>query len=316
MDSMDTTAVPATAPTPRPWTDITGPVPDLGLVVLDMDGTLLNGSDEVPDSFWALLPELRRRGIIVVPASGRQYATLKGMFAEHGIRTFICENGTLVVHDDEVVSTSPLDSPSVERIIDIVRTGESSRNIGLVVCGPRTAYVEREDAAFLAEARRYYRSLEVVPNLHQVPEVAAGTVLKCACFDFDSAAQATPALFTGGGPGVADLRVADADGTDSTDGTDSPGHQVVVSGKNWIDIMNASANKGRALRALEMSLGVPRSGVAVFGDYLNDLEMMAEADWSFAMDNGHGAVQRAARFIAPRNTDEGVVQVLRRLLGV
>jgi hydroxymethylpyrimidine pyrophosphatase-like HAD family hydrolase len=140
-----------------------------------------------------------------------------------------------------------------------------------------------------------------------VPDIEEGTVLKCACFDFDSAAQAAPALFTGGGPGVADLR----DGTG-----DEPGHQVVVSGRNWIDIMNGSANKGRALRALEMNLGVPRSSVAVFGDYLNDLEMMAEGDWSFAMDNGHGAVQRAAQFIAPRNTDEGVVQVLRRLMVV
>ncbi len=305
MDSMDTTAVPTTVPpavpTPRPWTDITGPVPDLRLVILDMDGTLLNGSDAVPDSFWELLPELRRRGITVVPASGRQYATLKGMFAEHGIRTFICENGTLVVHDDEVVSTSPVDSTTVDRIIDIVRTAETDRNVGLVVCGPRKAYIERDDDVFATEAHRYYRSLEVVPNLHAVPDIEAGTVLKCACFDFDSAAQAASALFTGGGPGVADLR---------------EGHQVVVSGKNWIDIMNGSANKGKALRALEMTLGIPRSGVAVFGDYLNDLEMMAEGDWSFAMDNGHGAVQRAAQFIAPRNTDEGVVQVLRRLIGV
>ncbi len=301
MVSMDTTAVPPAVPTPRPWTDITGPVPDLRLVILDMDGTLLNGSDAVPDSFWELLPELRRRGITVVPASGRQYATLKGMFAEHGIRTFICENGTLVVHDDEVVSTSPVDSTTVDRIIDIVRTAETDRNVGLVVCGPRKAYIERDDDVFATEAHRYYRSLEVVPNLHAVLDIEEGTVLKCACFDFDSAAQAASALFTGGGPGVADLR---------------EGHQVVVSGKNWIDIMNGSANKGKALRALEMTLGIPRSGVAVFGDYLNDLEMMAEGDWSFAMDNGHGAVQRAAQFIAPRNTDEGVVQVLRRLIGV
>ncbi|MFZ2275223.1 Cof-type HAD-IIB family hydrolase, partial [Corynebacterium variabile] len=272
---MDTTAVPTTVPpavpTPRPWTDITGPVPDLRLVILDMDGTLLNGSDAVPDSFWELLPELRRRGITVVPASGRQYATLKEMFAEHGIRTFICENGTLVVHDDEVVSTSPVDSTTVDRIIDIVRTAETDRNVGLVVCGPRKAYIERDDDVFATEAHRYYRSLEVVPNLHAVPDIEEGTVLKCACFDFDSAAQAASALFTGGGPGVADLR---------------EGHQVVVSGKNWIDIMNGSANKGKALRALEMTLGIPRSGVAVFGDYLNDLEMMAEGDWSFAMDNG------------------------------
>lgn len=294
--------------TPRPWTDLPadtaeGAVPDLKLVVLDMDGTLLDGDDRVPAAFWDLLPVMRERGIIVVPASGRQYATLLGMFADHGITTFLAENGTLVVHEGAAVSTSPVDGATVDRIIDITRTAETDRNIGLVLCGPRGAYVEREDDAFLAEAGRYYAELTVVPNLHAVSEVhegGAGTVLKCAVYDFDSAAQAAPALFTGGGPGVADLR---------------EGHQVVVSGKNWIDIMNATANKGRALRQLQMSLGIPRSATAVFGDYLNDLEMMAEGDWSFAMDNGHPAVQRAANFIAPRNTEEGVVQVLRRLLG-
>ena len=93
-------------------------------------------------------------------------------------------------------------------------------------------------------------------------------------------------------------------------------HQVVVSGEHWVDVMNRTANKGTALRRLQRDLGITPAQTAVFGDYLNDLEMMAEGDWSFAMDNGHGAVQRAAQFIAPRNTDEGVVQVLRRLLGV
>lgn len=311
MDAMDTTADPA----PRPWTDLPagtpdGAVPDLRLVVLDMDGTLLDGDDRVPEAFWDLLPVMQERGIIVVPASGRQYATLRGMFGDRGISTFLAENGTLVVHDDHVVSTSPVDSATVERVIDITRAAETDRNIGLVLCGPRGAYVEREDDAFLTEAGRYYAELSVVPNLHAVPELhdgGTGTVLKCAVYDFDSAAQAASALFAGGGPGVADLRTA-------SDG--APGHQVVVSGKNWIDIMNGTANKGRALRELQRSLGVPRSATAVFGDYLNDLEMMPEADWSFAMDNGHPKVQRAANFIAPRNTEEGVMQVLHRLLGV
>ena len=50
-------------------TDSQDPAPDTapplrtGALLLDMDGTLLNGSDAVPDSFWELLPELRRRGI-------------------------------------------------------------------------------------------------------------------------------------------------------------------------------------------------------------------------------------------------------------
>ncbi|MGO1635506.1 MAG: HAD hydrolase family protein, partial [Corynebacterium variabile] len=102
-----TTAI-DTDTTTQPWTvlnpDGSAPV-DVGLVVLDMDGTLLDGSGAVPSTFWDLLPELRERGIVVVPASGRQYATLRSMFntqapsSTEPLRTYLAENGTVVVHD-------------------------------------------------------------------------------------------------------------------------------------------------------------------------------------------------------------------------
>ena len=60
--SSASSANPSGTPSAQPWTDLnpdgTTPV-DLGLVVLDMDGTLLDGAGTVPSSFWELLPELR-----------------------------------------------------------------------------------------------------------------------------------------------------------------------------------------------------------------------------------------------------------------
>ncbi|MDN5684350.1 HAD family hydrolase, partial [Corynebacterium glyciniphilum] len=104
-------STPESAPEPTAtstsWRDLS-PTLDLGLVVLDMDGTLLRADGTVPQGFWDLLPVMQERGIVVVPASGRQHATLHDMFGDHGIRTYLAENGTVVVHDDEVVATSPL----------------------------------------------------------------------------------------------------------------------------------------------------------------------------------------------------------------
>ena len=60
---------------------LTGPLPDIRLVTVDMDGTLLDGDHRIPDSLWSLLPQLRDRGILVCPASGRQHATLAAQFA-------------------------------------------------------------------------------------------------------------------------------------------------------------------------------------------------------------------------------------------
>lgn len=93
-------------------------------------------------------------------------------------------------------------------------------------------------------------------------------------------------------------------------------HQVVVSGSNWVDIMTPWADKGRALRRLQAELGLGAQQTAAFGDYHNDLELLAAAQWSFAMANAHPDVIAAARYIAPANSELGVIRVLEHLLGL
>jgi 3-deoxy-D-manno-octulosonate 8-phosphate phosphatase KdsC-like HAD superfamily phosphatase len=50
--------------------------------------------------------------------------------------------------------------------------------------------------------------------------------------------------------------------------------------------MNPGVNKGSAVEAVQRDLGVTADQTAIFGDFLNDLEMMPMAKWSFAMANG------------------------------
>ncbi|MEY8566481.1 HAD family hydrolase [Corynebacteriaceae bacterium 7-707] len=280
--------------TPISWTDLS-PTPDLGLVVLDMDGTLLRPDGTVPEGFWDLLPVMQDRGIVVVPASGRQHATLRDMFGDHGIRTYLAENGTVVVHDDEVVATSPLADDTVQQCIAAVRG--TDRRLGVVVCTPETAYVESTDREFLDEAAKYYHSLAQIDDLTTVD----APVVKVAVFAFGSAEDAAPDLFNGEDAAAPEVEEDNA---------------VVISGANWIDIMRTDANKGAALRDLQEELGISRADTAVFGDYLNDLEMIGEGDLSFAMVNAHPGITAAANYTAPANSEDGVVQVLRRLLGV
>jgi hydroxymethylpyrimidine pyrophosphatase-like HAD family hydrolase len=91
-------------------------------------------------------------------------------------------------------------------------------------------------------------------------------------------------------------------------------YQVVVSGKLWVDIMNATTNKKQGVEALQRVLGVTAAQTAVFGDYLNDLQMLSAGQWSFAMGNAHPALKQAAHFVAPSNADHGVLQVVDKLI--
>ena len=263
---------------------------DIRLIVTDMDGTLLDDAHRIPGGLWPMLAELRRRGVLFSPASGRQYATLARQFADAGDgMVFIAENGGYVVRDGAELSSDPLDTAVTARVVrDVRRLVAGGVDVGAVVCGKRSAYVERTDEPFLAEVRKYYVR-------HQVVEDAAAVdddMLKVALFDFGHAERTTA-------PALEAL---------------SATHKVVVSGEHWVDVMSRTANKGAALRSLQRELGITPAQTMVFGDYLNDLEMLDAAEWSFAVANAHPEVVRRARHLAPSNNDNGVLRTIAHVL--
>ena len=79
--------------------------------------------------------------------------------------------------------------------------------------------------------------------------------------------------------------------------------------------MADGVDKGTAVEALQRGLGVTPAQTVAFGDFHNDLGMLARAEWSFAMANAHPDVLREARHLAPPNTEQGVLRVLEALLG-
>jgi len=262
---------------------------DLRLVVTDLDGTLLDGDGRIPESLWPLLTRLTARGVTLAPASGRQYATLRRMFDAAADVAFIAENGTYVVHDGDELSCTPLQDGLARNLVGWVRDlAAAGHDLGVVWCGRRSAYIERSDPAFLAQVTGYYAALEVVADLREVSEPA----VKCAVYDFGD--------IESGSARVLAERCAP--------------HQVVVSGRHWADVMSQGVNKGVAVASLQRELGVTPEQTVVFGDYLNDVEMLAAAPHSFAMANAHPDVIETARYLAPGNDEDGVVAVLQRVL--
>lgn len=265
---------------------------DIRLVVSDMDGSLLDEHGRVPAQLWPVLAEMNRRAIAFVPASGRQYANLRGLFGDRGADlTYIAENGAYVVHGDEPVSTDPLPEADVPVVIQHVRDlAAAGGNVGMVLCGQRAGYIERGDGAFEEHAARHYAWLEQVDDLTAVDDV----VLKIAVFDFGSVEEVTA-------PAFADL---------------AERLRVVVSGQHWLDVMNPDADKGHALRRVQDRLGVTAEQTMAFGDYLNDAGMLDAAHWSCAMDNAHPDVRARARYVVPANTRNGVVRTVAAALGL
>ena len=191
-------------------------VPDIRLIAVDMDGSLLDDEKRIHDDFWPLLDELARRDILLCPASGRQYATLRRQFGRDEL-VYIAENGAYVVQHDEQISVDALDLGTARKVVETVRAADRL-DVGTVLCGKRSAYVERTDDAFLDQARPYYARLDMVEDLTAVDD----EVLKVAVYDFGmAAAGAGPLLEPFGGH-----------------------DRVLVSGKHWVDVMSPTAETG------------------------------------------------------------------------
>jgi hypothetical protein len=265
------------------------PRPDIRLIATDMDGTLVDDAKQIHDELWPLIDELHARGITFCPASGRQYYNLLQEF--DGVAdelVFVAENGTYVVAQGREISSDCLALGVAQQAVSRVR---SIPEAGAVLCGKRSAYIERRDPPFLEQATLYYARLQIVDDLLEVTD---DDVLKVAIYDFASAEHNTA-------PRLADL---------------AGSHQVVVSGVHWVDVLSPTANKGQAVRQVQKRLGVTPDQTMVFGDFLNDLEMMDAATYSFAMANAHPRLKERAGWVAPTNNANGVVRTIRTALGL
>ena len=266
--------------------------PDIRLIACDMDGTLLDDEGAIHDDFWPLIEQLHKRGIIFCPASGRQYYSLLERFkpiADELI--FIAENGTYVVQKGIELSSDVLNIDDARAMIRVARElRKKASGVNQVLCGKHSAYIETTDTDFVAEVAKYYTRLEQVPDLLTIED----QILKLALHVPTSSEQVIYPAFS----------------------KFSNSHLVVVSGAHWLDIMAPQANKGAGIRHIQERLGISRDQTMVFGDFLNDLEMMDEATYAFAMANAHPQLKARASYLAPDNTRNGVVRTIKAVLGL
>jgi Cof subfamily protein (haloacid dehalogenase superfamily) len=258
------------------------------LVVSDMDGTLLNSKGEVSQQFFTLFKELKKRNIHFCAASGRQHNSIVDKLSTIKNDIYvIAENGGIAKKGDEIFLSNFLKPEKVLKLIPILREIEGAN---MVLCCNDAAFIESKEERFIGLFQEYYQSFEVVENLMEIPKTTP--VFKIAIYHFNSSEEFIY-------PIIKDLN-----------------NEVLlkVSGKNWLDISDKKANKGNALREIQKLLNITKEETMVFGDYHNDIEMMQEADFSFAMKNAHSDIKKLANYSTESNDDFGVERILEKLI--
>ena len=257
------------------------------LVAADMDGTLLNARHELSPDFFPILNQMRSKGLLFAAASGRQYHNLYNRFAtvkEDVI--FIAENGSYVVYKGEELLVQAMDKEIAREQIVAAR---KIPDVYTILCGKKSAYLESDAPEFIKNVKMYYDEYVVVDDLMKIDD---DQFLKIAICDMAGSEQNSYTHFN-----QLQYRL-----------------QVKISGHIWLDLSHKLANKGRAIKMLQDKYKISSSETMAFGDYLNDLEMMQEADFSYAMENAHEDIKKAARYIAMSNDESGVTIVLQQML--
>jgi Cof subfamily protein (haloacid dehalogenase superfamily) len=269
------------------------PVPDIRLIVADMDGTLLDGNHELHDELWPLLAELDRRDILFCPASGRHHVSLRSYFAETAPDvTYIAANGAHVLRGDTELHSDCVAPVLAREVLTVMRDVDDAQ---AVLVGRRTAFIQRSDQQTFRWIHDYVPPLTVVDDIVDSVDVllARGdAILNVGIFDNRSAEQNSLVALAG-------LRDRLC---------------VMATQPTWVDVVSPTASKGHAVAALQRDRGIGPDQTLVFGDFLNDLTMFEHATYGVAMENAHPLVKQRASWVAPPNTANGVVRSIRALL--
>lgn len=199
----------------------------------------------------------------------------------------IASNGAHIIRGEETYLANSV-PPTIA--VEVARRVRGVKDAWAVLCGADAAYIEDDEPAFLEQISPHYPRLELVPDLTKVDD----DVLSVGIFDRVGAVDnALPALMDLG-------QVV----------------KLMATEPGWVDVVNLTADKGLAVRFLQERLGITPDQTMVFGDYLNDLEMMSTATYSFAMANAHPQLKALASWTAPTNSADGVVRTIRTVLGL
>ncbi|BBF43634.1 Cof-type HAD-IIB family hydrolase [Lachnospiraceae bacterium KM106-2] len=253
------------------------------LIATDMDGTLLDENNKLPEDFFPMLHRLNDQNIRFAVASGRPYKTLYENFRPYSDEMyFICDNGAYIVEPNKEPIISIIDK---EMVNEIVTACDKIEGTHLLICGKKHFYHKPFPAHIGENILKYYKDLKCLSDLHNIDD----DIFKIAiCDEMGSKDHAFPIL------------------------NDHFGNEmkVVVSGELWLDINNKGINKGVALKQLQKDFSITREETMAFGDFYNDIELLQAADYSFVMENANEDMKQYGRFIAKPNSENGVLSTI------
>lgn len=261
------------------------------LIATDVDGTLVKDSSrEVYDEMIDVIQRLTDAGYQFVVASGRQYGSIRRMFerAERKLH-YIAENGAHIVLNGENYAVTKMNRKDVEGIMADLRA-LYPQDCHVVASTAQGCFLESKDQDFINLIANEYRNDVTLTDDILAEDVE---IIKLAVYKKGNMRPIGESVLI---PKWQDKV------------------KTTMAGEEWVDFMDKSVDKGKALAKIQEALEVKREETMTFGDNNNDLGLMLAAEESYAVENAVEEVKKAAKHICPGYVDKGVYQVLKELV--
>lgn len=260
------------------------------LVAVDVDGTLLNDKREITPQVFQAVQEAKEQGVKVVIATGRPLPGIKDLVKElkldQGDNYVITFNGGLVQHTvsgEQIIA----ETMTYEDYLDIE---VMSRKLGVHMHAITKSgiYTANRD---IGQYTIHEANLVSMPVFYRTSEeMADKAIVKTMYIDQ---------------PAILDAAIAKLPRDFYERFT------IVKSTPFYLEILNKTASKGAAVKALAHKLGLSQDQTMAIGDAENDRSMLEAVGHPVVMENASPELKEIAKHITVSNNDSGVAYALR-----
>ena len=263
-------------------------------VAVDMDGTFLTDNKTFDhELFGKILKKLQTNNIPFISATGNQLIRSHEYFEEFssGI-DYVSENGAILEADGKVIKKTAMDYDIAQKLLHFIQT-EYPEAIIMVSAEHHCYILKSMDKAMKDDIRIYYRKVKEIDKFNDINP--SDSILKVCLTADDELAT------------IIQDRFNEKYG-DCINGTSS--------GNMTIDLVHKGINKAKGVADMLKYYDIAQKDLIAFGDGENDIGMLKVCGYSYAMANANEKAKAVAKYEAPLNNENGVLQVLAKYLEI
>lgn len=260
------------------------------IVLLDIDGTLVDSNHEISPNTKNLLTRLEKRGIPVVLCSARYPGGVEFVVRQAELHSpIVCYGGSLILGADRsILEDVGIEAPMALRfkrfvnerfpnvivstylynvwLVDDDANPVIQREADIIQCSPLSG-----DLATASQSMSHVHKLLCIGTPHEILRIQE---------------QAAPFF---------------------------PDIELLRSGAAYLEVLKKGVSKRTAAETLQKHYRLRREEIVACGDHFVDLEMLQYAGLGIAMGNAPEQVKAAADRVTASNDEEGVYIALKNL---